>query len=253
MKKITFRGEKAIWEQLEHLGGGDAGEAYLVRNQNSGVVAVLKRPTSIDASRQAPQIEQEGNILRLLDGVKFVENNSENKYGSFKVRAVRLLDNAPKNTQKTSSYFIVTELARGFDLRRLGEVRETRDPGKMQEPFLMGLAELDDFPSLLLYRAAYGVASYLHLIYRLKPEFQIGEIAGVVWNDIKPDHIFWDPIAHEIMLIDWGNSQFLGQDGVSLDRGYSADQDWGQYVKMFNAYFERYGKKTSSRIGCRHS
>ena len=235
-----FTGKRQVWEKIGYLGSGDSGELYSVRGQHTGEIGVLKHPGANEIDRQALEIECEGEILHRLISIRFVERGEKN--WELAVRAVRLLDSAPSSFQQTREFFVVTELAPGFDFLQLQKIRENPNLAQGKHPFLDAFTHLDSFPSLLLCRAAYGVARYLESIHQLRADLQTDKIKGIIWNDVKPEHIFWNPEAHEFVLIDWAHSQFLGKDGVSSDRLYSIDQDWEQLVKMFRGYFDKHGK-----------
>jgi len=51
------------------------------------------------------------------------------------------------------------------------------------------------------------------------------------WNDVKPDHFFYDPLHTNFTIIDWGNAQFLEMDGVYKDASISRI---GDYIQLLN-------------------
>ncbi len=65
---------------------------------------------------------------------------------------------------------------------------------------------------------------------------QYRDKTGVVWNDVKPDHIFWDPQTATITVIDWGNAQFLEVDGYNKERRISKNDDFRQFIQAFGSF-----------------
>ena len=85
-------------------------------------------------------------------------------------------------------------------------------------------------PDLLLLRGAAGLLDYLEAAHTTHFETPTGVSHGIIWNDIKPEHIYWDPISLRFTLIDWGNAQFLESDGITIDRQHSRMSDLNQYM-----------------------
>ena len=59
---------------------------------------------------------------------------------------------------------------------------------------------------------------------------------GLIWNDIKPDHLYWDPQKGSLTVIDWGNGFFLDADGTSRDRQHSRMDDDTQFIQAMGEF-----------------
>ncbi len=59
---------------------------------------------------------------------------------------------------------------------------------------------------------------------------------GMIWNDIKPDHLFWDPRKACLTVIDWGNGFFLDADGSTRDRQFSRVGDDYQVIQAMGEF-----------------
>jgi hypothetical protein len=55
--------------------------------------------------------------------------------------------------------------------------------------------------------------------------------SGLIWNDVKPDHLYWEPRHALMTVIDWGNGQYLEADGITRDRQHSMNDDYYQFVQ----------------------
>ena len=60
--------------------------------------------------------------------------------------------------------------------------------------------------------------------------------SGVIWNDVKPEHLYWDPVRTSLTVIDWGNSQYLESDGSTKDRRYSQMDDFRQFLQEMGGF-----------------
>ncbi len=61
--------------------------------------------------------------------------------------------------------------------------------------------------------------------------------SGVLWNDVKLEHIYWDNASGGVSVIDWGNAQFLNQtDGQrrALPAGKTTASWWIPWAYSFN-------------------
>lgn len=233
-------GQRNKWSLVEKLGEGDAGEVYRVETLLEGKPAILKRPRkgafSSDALRQAAQIRTEGEILSALAGHSF--NSS-----GMSVSAPQLLDQSLQEKGFGEDYFIVTSPARGFDLQLLAQVARYGllddlkiSMTEMESFYLQRLVELDRFPRPLLIRILHGTLQFLMHIHGSPGVETQSARRNVVWNDVKPDHLFWDPGNACLTIIDWGNSQFLEMDGVSADRRLSRKDDQQQFIQAMGEF-----------------
>jgi len=237
-KSEIVAGQLRGWSLIEKLGEGDAGEVYRVEALIDRQPAILKRPRRgafpSDLIRQATQIEKEGRVLaaqaRLESSARLV-------------CVPRLLDQSQAGTEFSERYFIITSLAAGFDLTRLarlvhaGRLSPEAAPGlnlehcsPVERSFLERMAEVGKLPDLLVLRTLAGLIDYLEAIHVLLVDTPTAHAAGILWNDVKPDHLYWDPQQARLTLIDWGNAQFLESDGVTRDRQHSRMSDYQQLL-----------------------
>jgi serine/threonine protein kinase len=247
----TVIGQNYGWSLIEKLGEGDAGEVYRVESPVEKLSAILKRPHraafSSEIMRQASQIENEGKILDWLQDLRPFEpaGAGGNRLPpatrlNILVAAPRLLDRSQPGTEFSERMFIIIQRAPGYDLAALtgwarrspfepGSDPETAPPADRR--FLRALQECGRVPPLILLRALTGLLDLFERIHPLpgSRDDRAGT-GGVLWNDIKPNHLFWDPAAAALTVIDWGNSRFLESDGVTKDRRYSRGEDYTQFL-----------------------
>lgn len=177
----TITGRERVWQLMEVIGSGDAGEVLRVSSQSDGLQGVMKRPVQNVSGgtivRQATQIETEGKILSALDGIDVTKNG-------LSIHAPRLLDQSIDGTSKTANLFIVSEEIQGKSLTSMLARRHSEGEAIPQNILLKVLSA-----TLLLLEQAHA--------------------KGVIWNDVKTDHIFWQPESNTMCFIDWGNGFFL--------------------------------------------
>lgn len=206
--------------------------------------AILKRPLRSafpsDVIRQARQIEREGRVLRSLERLDL---------SSYSMRAPVILDRSQAGTEFSERFFIVITPAPGISLATLAQIARfgkshhpTRSnlPGSnlalIQGEFLNRLAATGKLPELLLMQALQGLIQYLEAIHTLETETPDGKAYGILWNDVKPEHLFWDPLQTGFTIIDWGNAQFIDADGATKDRQFSRTGDYQQYLSEMGRY-----------------
>ena len=238
----TAPGQNRAWNLLEKLGEGDAGEVYRVESLLDRSIAILKRPRRkafpSDVIRQAAQIEKEGQILFAL-----ANHDSSGEFARVPV----LKDKSKPGTEYSDRYFIVLSPASGISLGELSRLAHFQsmpaDIGSaatvftpLESAFIEKIVELGKLPDLLLLRALTSAIDYLEAIHTLKVEMPAGTIYGVLWNDIKPDHFFWDPVEAHFTFIDWGNAQFLESDGITKDRQHSRMGDFHQLLSSLGQF-----------------
>jgi hypothetical protein len=202
----TVQGITHTWQVSDNpIGSGDAGEVYSVVCQDQpNLTGVMKRPARIATAgtilRQAGQIAQEGLALSRLDGLP----NS-------KASTPRLLDQAPDFTQGTANYFIISETALGEDLDSI--LSQTRKTGK-------------PFPRRVI----------MTVLDALFDMFSRAHKAGVLWNDVKLDHIYWHNPTGQVGVIDWGNALFLDSHAQhALPRW----EDYQQMIETLGTFLQR--------------
>jgi len=233
-------GQSKKWQLVNKLGEGDAGEVYLVKSLLEGKTAILKRPRKnafpSDILRQASQITSEGKILKALSGIQLPT-------GEINLATPALLDQSPSGVGVGEGIFIVIEKARGYDLMSL--LRLTRSglvdeipvsPGAEDNFFVQMLAESGKIPVSILVRSLLGVINLLEKIHFAEVWNDGIKQYGVLWNDVKPEHLYWDPARNCLTIIDWGNGSFLEADGASRDRQRSSIGDYHQFVLAMGAF-----------------
>ena len=227
-------GASRQWRLQELIAQGDAGELYLVESVRDGKIAILKRPGQSafpsDIQRQAHQIEGETNLLNALRDFKIDE-------GHFTVRVTSMLDQSLPGTETTSQFFIVLEKASGVPLSSLSRIahfglddtfQANQDLPPDLNPFVHSVGQNEKIPPLVLLRSIRALLDLLEAIHSWRVDRLSGDVWGILWNDVKPDHIFWDPDQAVFTIIDWGNGQFLDKDGISQDRRHSSADDYRQ-------------------------
>jgi len=175
----TVQGITHTWQVSDTpIGSGDAGEVYAVACLDQpSLSGMMKKPARIATAgtiqRQASQIAQEAVALARLDGLP-----------DGKAHPPRLLDQAPPYTMGTGNFFIISETAPGEDLTSL--LSKSRKMGK-------------PFPRRV-------IVTVLDALFDM---FSRAHKAGVLWNDVKLDHIYWYNRTGEVAVIDWGNALFI--------------------------------------------
>ena len=233
-------GQKYKWDLLAKLGEGDAGEVYLVEVLLKGRQAILKRPSKSafisDTLRQASQIQSEAGLLRALEKLSFPLEGAQ-------ISIPGLIDQSTVEEGYGEGYFIVMEKAAGFDLKTLAQVthfgllERLRSADKSPYgDFLQRLAKLPQLPDQLLIRSLLAVLNLLETVHTAEVWDGNEKHAGLIWNDIKPDHLFWDPQKACLTVIDWGNGAFLEADGSTPDRQFSRIGDDYQFIQAMGEF-----------------
>ncbi len=201
----TVQGLAHTWQISDTpIGSGDAGEVYAVtRFEQPQVTGVMKKPARVATGgtiqRQAGQIAQEARALALLDGLP-----------SGKAHPPRLLDQAPEFTHGTANYFIISETAPGENLNvLLAAARQTGQP----------------FPRRVI----------MTVLDALFDMFSRAHQAGVLWNDVKLEHIYWHNPTGRVGVIDWGNALFLDPGGQGTRPRW---EDYQQMVDSLGAFLQ---------------
>ncbi len=177
----TILGKQYSWRLGDKpIGSGDAGEVYAVTCvEQPELLGVMKKPARIATGgtiqRQAGQIAQEGLALARLEGLP-----------KCKAHPPQLMDQSPDFTQGTANFFIVSETAAGVDLASM--MIQSRQAGK-------------PFPRRV-------IITVLDALFDL---FARAHRIGVLWNDVKLEHIYWHNPSGSVSVIDWGNAQFLSE------------------------------------------
>ncbi len=245
-------GQLKKWTLVNKLGEGDAGEVHLVESLLEKSPAILKRPHrsafTSDVMRQAAQIESEGKILRAL--AHFTVHGLD-----YRLSLPDMVDQSQPGTEFSERFFIVITRASGFDLNYLSRVVRFRQVDQQEAPdqtapggwnagslanderlLLEAIARSGQVPELLLLRALDGMINLFERLHSNRINQDGLEAAGVLWNDVKPGHLFWDARRASFTIIDWGNSQFLEEDGATRDRRFSRNEDYSQFLQEMGRY-----------------
>jgi len=257
-------GQQNAWLLNNKIGEGDSGEVFLVESLLDHRTAILKRPSShgfpSDIIRQASQIEKEGQILGALSCLDIP---------GILLHAPSLLDQSKSGNQYSERFFIVIDQAKGFDLVLLARTIHFSDHryGSQQvspldnsfttfsnhttfdEYYLNLLSTGGKIPNLILLRAMIGLIEFLEEIHKLEITVNSSKYYGVIWNDIKPEHIFWNPTEANFTVVDWGNSQFLEVDGATKDRTYSRFSDHYQLILEMGRFLKEYASDLYPHLG----
>ncbi len=236
----AIQGQRQSWNLIKKLGEGDAGEVYLVESLLDNQPAIVKRPRRgsffSDILRQASQIKTEGSILRGLPRAAFTNQ-------SLHLNIPTLIDQNRSEYGLGEQTFIIIEQARGLDLKLLSQVIRFGPasiqtlPINPESTFLIQQwSQFPEFPAQLLVRILLGVLNLLETIHTTEIRNEQGTQSGVIWNDVKPEHLYWDPLGVRLTVIDWGNSQFLESDSVTKDRHYSALDDFRQFIQEMGSF-----------------
>ncbi len=250
----VLQGDHKQWRLIELLAEGDAGEVFLVESVLERKLAVLKRPHSggfsTDITRQSTQIADEASILKVLSGLHL-------PLEEYYLKINELLDQSLPGTELTERFFIVIEKAPGASLTAISRINRlgsgdasssasTRDI--YHKTWLEEISASEKFPDILLLRVINALFRLLPTIHTRRGSWFGEDIFGILWNDIKPDHIFWDPTQSCLTLIDWGNGQFLEQDGVSRDRRFSLSDDYQQLVDEMGRFLAETAPKLHQQL-----
>jgi serine/threonine protein kinase len=248
-------GQQTTWSLQEKLGEGDAGEVYRVEALVGAQTAILKRPRksafSGDVSRQAAQIRTEGKILAALSAALRAESGLQ-------VGVPDLLDQSKTAGNYFDQNFIVLEEAAGFDLSFLARVTQLglpegdgvpADLSQEEAAFLQGIAQQRQIPSRILITILSRLLGLLQHIHSLRTTAGDEETWGIIWNDIKADHLFWDPRRSRLTIIDWGNAQFLEADRTTKDRKFSWVEDYRQLYDEMGRFLTIAAPGLAERIG----
>ncbi len=204
----TVQGKTHTWQVSDTpIGSGDAGEVYAVTClEQPELNGVLKTPAHIATGgtiqRQANQIAQEGLALAHLDGLP-----------QCKAHPPLLLDAAPERTSGTANYFIVSEAAPGENLAEM--LTQYRQSGK-------------PFPRRV-------IITILDALFDL---FARAHRAGVLWNDVKLDHIYWHNPSGSVAVIDWGNAIFLDEENQQ-QHALPRWEDYQQLVETLGSFLQQ--------------
>jgi serine/threonine protein kinase len=236
----AIQGQRQSWNLIKKLGEGDAGEVYLVESVLNQQPAIVKRPRKSaffsDILRQANQIKTEGSILRELPRISFPNID-------LYLSTPALIDQNKKEYEQGERTFIIIEPVKGINIKQLSQIIRFGDSSLESLPsdpasvyFIDQWSQQSKFPAQLLVRVLLGVINLLEMIHSPGIHSAQGIQNGVIWNDVKPDHLYWDPSGTRLTVIDWGNGQFLESDGITKDRRYSTGDDYFQFMQEMGSF-----------------
>ena len=247
-------GQRSAWYLLKKLGEGDAGEVYLVESLIGAQTAILKRtPKSVfsgDIFRQSAQIRTEAKILKAL-------TDALAKDPTLGIAVPTLLDQSKPGSEFNERSFIVIEKATGFDLGFLTRLTQlglsSQDNLETLEPqelaFLNSISQTGKIPNRILITILHRLTCLLELIHSIYLNDEGSETWGIGWNDVKPDHIFWDPQHSLLTIIDWGNARFLDADRATGDRQFSYTDDYRQLYEEMGRILSVASPDLPARLG----
>ncbi len=215
----SLKGKQYTWQLSDApIGSGDAGEVFsVVCLEQPELTGMMKKPAKIATGgtiqRQAGQIAQESLALARLDGLP-----------TGKAHPPRLLDEAPAFTRGTANYFIVSETAPG------GNLADMLADYRMQDK---------PFPRRV-------IITVLDALFDL---FSRAHRAGVLWNDVKLDHIYWHNATGGVSVIDWGNALFLDREGDGRQRTPPRWEDYQQMVDTLGGFLQRSAPELYADLG----
>lgn len=203
-----------------------------------------------DMVRQASQIKNEGKIIKAL------ENLSVSREG-IRVRIPALIDQSLPKAEYTTDVFICVEPAEGIDLRSLARNARFGPPvngpdsppaySVEQNLLLANVRFSQSIPETILLRAFAGLLDLLGKLHSHDFILDSRPYTGIIWNDVKPEHLFWEASTSTLTVIDWGNAQVL-EEGISLDRQFSSLSDLNQFVQEIGRFLEEYAPDLYKRL-----
>lgn len=242
MSDFVLPGSSSAWIALEKVGEGDAGEVYRVESLVEHRPAILKRPRanalSYEIRRQSDQIRREGLILQFL-GDLWPQDNAGT------VRTPTLLDQSKGGREFSGAHFIIIAEAEGVSLSDLARaVGRGLSPNELaarpnaQRMLLERIQESGVLPVAVIYACLHAILTVFETIHEAKGE--AGEpFFGLLWNDVKIDHVFWNPENGRVTIIDWGNTILLEADGASRNRRHSRADDWRQFIEEMGRFLQQ--------------
>lgn len=245
-KEEVVSGIQRAWTLKEKLGEGDAGEVFRVESLIERKSAIIKRPIrsvfTSDFVRQAAQIDREARILRAL---------AQHKFPTIPISTPKWLDQSPAGSEFSERFFIIITEAKGINLAalarsaRFGAIRPDEKHllaptglSAFEETYVNTLVSANRIPDLVILRILENLLSLLEHLHTIENQSEESSYAGIIWNDVKPDHIFYQPQSGHITIIDWGNSHFLEANGATTDRQYSRLDDYRQFLAEMGQFVE---------------
>jgi serine/threonine protein kinase len=233
-------GQKTTWNLLKKLGEGDAGEVYLVESLVDKRPAILKRPKHSvfagEVRRQSEQIQTEGRILKTLDLI--LKSHPENK-----ISIPVLLDQSKPGGEASDRFFIVIERAMGFDLSFLARISRLGlpdnleiDASDVELAFFEEIAAAGSLPERVVLESLSAIFNLFAIIHNIPQDQPDVKALNILWNDVKPDHIFWDPHNSSFTIIDWGNGQMIEAGYMDGNLRHTTLEDRRQFIEEMKRF-----------------
>ena len=247
-------GQQSAWQLLKKMGEGDAGEVYLVEALSGDQTAILKRPRMSaftgDMFRQSAQITAEAKILMALSSAPGFD-------ARIRVKTPALLDQSKPGSEYNSRNFIVIEKAPGLDLGFLARVaqmglapnEEAISGFTLEDRVLVdAIARFGKIPVRILIAILYRLTHFIDFIHSISIANNGSKTSGILWNDVKPDHLFWDSQRATLTVIDWGNARVLESDLATSDRQFSWLDDYRQLFEEMGRFLSALAPDLQARL-----
>ena len=253
MENEIVSGQQSGWSLIKKLGEGDAGEVYQVESLNGGRNAILKRPARSafagDIFRQASQIRTESRILKALSAAFSQDPTRQTGVPAF-------LDQSRPGSDFQERFFIVIDRAPGLDLGFLGRLTQLGLSGQddlaglgiEESAFVRYVADVRRIPDRILLTILHRLLCLVEEIHDLRVTEDGTDAWGIVWNDVKPEHLFWDVRRGFLTVIDWGNARFLDADRTTSDRKFSWADDYRQLFEEMGRFLSIMAPDLYSRL-----
>ncbi len=248
-------GRKHTWRLIAKIAEGDAGEVFKVESILDQQPGILKKPSQdafpTDYIRQVSQLRHEAFVLSLLH-LQPPHNQ---------VVVPELLDRNREEDGDERHAFLILSPAKGIPLSHLTSTSPVQPEMIFDIPATSSASMLqvvtyvvqkwrarDEPPPYLILQVLERLLGFLETIHHMEIQLLHQRYAGLIWNDVKIEHIYADPFSNRMTLLDWGNAQFLGIDGISDDRHYSWNNDYAQYFSCFMHFVETHCPSLHSQI-----
>ncbi len=122
-------------------------------------------------------------------------------------------------------------------LARSGALDEVQvAPSSEAEYFLQQIARFGKIPDPILIRSILSLIDMLDTVHQVETWNDGIQQHGILWNDVKPEHLYWDPGQARLTVIDWGNGFYLEADGTTRDRRHTSADDYIQLIQAMGVF-----------------
>lgn len=156
--------------------GSKTGETLMAFDEETLEFVVIKRPSPTQPNPDA----RKASIADLEREEKVLRTESIRDH----LAVCRLLSAGNVRGKDNTYRYLVLARARGIPVPAL--IQQYHDQGH-------------PFPESI----------YLNIMRQLLDLLSTAHRVGIVYNDVKVDHLFWDEKAEQLKVIDWGNAQFV--------------------------------------------